>query len=123
MSEASDESELLRSSHATEPRTGKLRVVRRTGLPFLPRPSFDGLPGAPSGSRSLYFFGTIIWQFSHTSGSASKVLLGLRLPKLLSDEGKLGKYGLCVGERGLVGGVSKGEVSCGRRLLSFKVVG
>lgn len=38
------------------------------------------------------------------------MLLGLLLLKVLpaSDE-MLGKYGLCEGERGLVGGVSKGE--------------
>lgn len=107
LSEASEESELL--SHAREPRTGKLWDVRNMGLPFLPRPSLDGLPGAPSGSLSLYFFGTTSRQFSQTSGSESKELLGLRLLKVLSDAGKLGKYGLCVGERGLVGGVSKGE--------------
>ncbi|KAJ4291169.1 hypothetical protein N0V90_010367 [Kalmusia sp. IMI 367209] len=91
VSEASEDAELLMSSQAPEPRTGKLWEVRSTGLPFLPRPSLDGLPGAPSGSLSLTFLGTTIWQFSHTSGSESKVLLGLRPPKLLSDAGKLGK--------------------------------
>jgi hypothetical protein len=43
------------------------------------------------GSFSLYFFGTTIWQFSQESESESKVLLGLRPPKLLSEEEKLGK--------------------------------
>jgi hypothetical protein len=71
------------------------------------------------GSLSLYFFGTTMEQFSHTSGSESYVLLGLRLPKLLSEPPKLGKYGLCDGERGLVGGVSKGEDSWGKRPPSF----
>jgi hypothetical protein len=76
------------------------------------------------GILSLYFWGTTIWQFSHASESESMVLLVLLPPKLLPDEeGKLGKYGLCVGERGLLGGESKGEVSCGRRGLSLRVVG
>jgi hypothetical protein len=49
------------------------------------------------------------------------VLLGLLPPKLLpDDEEKLGKYGLCEGERGLLGGDSKGDVSCGRRALSLR---
>lgn len=52
------------------------------------------------------------------------MVLGLRPPKLLSDdEGKLGKYGLCVGERGLVGGDSKGEASWGSRAPIFSVAG
>jgi hypothetical protein len=51
-------------------------------------------------------------------------VLGLRPSKLLlEDEGKLGKYGLCVGERGLVGGDSKGDVSCGSCVPSFSDVG
>lgn len=76
------------------------------------------------GILSLYFWGTTIWQFSQASESESMVLLVLRPPKLLpEEEGKLGKYGLCVGERGLLGGDSKGEVSCGRRALSLRVVG
>jgi hypothetical protein len=76
------------------------------------------------GILSLYFWGTTIWQFSHASESESMVLLVLLPPKLPPDEeGKLGKYGLCVGERGLLGGESKGEVSCGRRALSLRVVG
>jgi hypothetical protein len=37
------------------------------------------------------------------------LLLGLLLPKPLSEEEKVGKYGLLEGERGLVGGVSKGD--------------
>jgi hypothetical protein len=119
VSEVSEDSELL--SHAREPRTGKLWDVRNMGLPFLPRPSLEGLPGAPSGSLSLYFLGTTSRQFSQTSGSESKELLGRRLLKVLSDAGKLGKYGLWVGERGLVGGVSKGE-SWGTR-PSFNAAG
>ena len=66
------------------------------------------------GSLSQNFLGTTIWQFSHESASDSKVLLGRRPPKLLSDEERLGKYGLCEGDWGLVGGVSKDE-SLGRR--------
>jgi hypothetical protein len=63
-------------------------------------------------------------QLSQTSGSESSVVLGLRPSKLLADEeGKLGKYGLCVGERGLVGGDSKGEVSCGSWVASFSGAG
>jgi hypothetical protein len=40
----------------------------------------QGLPGAPLGSFSLYFLGTVIWQLSQTSGSESSVVLGRRLP-------------------------------------------
>ncbi len=46
--------------------------VRRTGVPLRPLPSFDGLPGAPSGRRSLIFLGTRKLQFSQASSSASK---------------------------------------------------
>ena len=67
VSDTSDDVELLISSHSLEPRTGKLCEVRRTGLPFRPRPSFEGLPGAPFGILALTFFGTTIWQLSHTS--------------------------------------------------------
>jgi len=94
VSEASDDDELLMSSRAPELRTGKFWEVRKTGLPLRPRPSLHGLPGAPLGSLSLTFLGTTIWQFSQTSGSVSSVLLGLRLAMLLSEAGKLGKYGL-----------------------------
>lgn len=124
VSEISEESMLLASSRHTDRRMGMLCDVRRTGLPLVPRPSFDGLPGAPDGSLRAYFSGTVIWQFSQTSGSESRVVvLGLLPPKLLSDEEKLGKYGLCVGERGLVGGVSNGDVICGVRAPSFSEVG
>lgn len=67
VSEVSDEVELLMSSRVLEPRTGKLCEVRRTGLPLRPRPSFAGLPGAPSGSLALTFLGTMIWQLLQTS--------------------------------------------------------
>src|SRR5689334_21386336 len=90
VSETSEESVLLTSSRVAGRRTGKFCELRSTGLPFLPRPSLEGLPGAPLGNLSRYFFGTSIWQFSHASGSVSKVLLGLLPPKLLVDEeGKL----------------------------------
>lgn len=110
-----DESVLLPSSgEQGRRRTGKVLQVRRTGLPFLPRPSLEGLPGAPLGILSLYFLGTTIWQFSHVSPSESMELLGRRgWAKLAEEEdegGKVGKYELLVGERGLVGGVAKGEV-------------
>lgn len=84
-----------------------------------------GLPGAPLGILSLYFWGTTIWQFSHTSESDSRVLLGLLPPKLLpaDDDEQLGKYGLCEGEFGLVGGESKGELSWGARGFSLREVG
>lgn len=123
VSEVSEEVELLRSSHTPDPRTGKLWEVRRTGLPFRPRPSLAGLPGAPSGSLALTFLGTTIWQLLQTSLSVLYVLLGLLPPKPLSDVGRLGKYGLCEGDLGLVGGVSKGEVSCGIRPPSLSVGG
>jgi hypothetical protein len=57
----SDESEqLLKSSQFTEdPRMVNLWVVRSIGLPFLLRPSLDGLPGAPAGSLSVHDFGTM----------------------------------------------------------------
>jgi hypothetical protein len=45
----------------------------------------------------------------------------LKLPE--EEEGQLGKYGLCVGERGLVGGDSNGEVRCGMCVPSFRDVG
>lgn len=52
------------------------------------------------------------------------LLLVLLPPKLLEvEDGKLGKYGLCVGERGLVGGVSNGDVSWGMRVPSLSEVG
>lgn len=93
VSERSDEEVLLASSGMRCRRTGKFWELRRTGLPFRPRPSLEGLPGAPAGSFWLYFLGTVIWQFSQTSGSESNVVvLGRRPPKLLSEEeGKLGK--------------------------------
>jgi hypothetical protein len=125
VSETSDESVLLKSSRGEAGlRTGYFWELRRTGLPFLPLPSLEGLPGAPFGILSLYFWGTTMRQFSHVSESESMVLLGLLPPKLLpDDDGKLGKYGLCVGERGLVGGESKGELSCGMRAFSLRGVG
>lgn len=124
VSDMSDESVLLTSSQGSDRRTGKFWELRKTGLPFLPRPSLEGLPGAPVGSFLQYFFGTVISQLSQTSDSESRLVLGLRPPKLLpDDEGKLGKYGLCEGERGLVGGVSKGEESAGSRGPSFSEVG
>lgn len=97
VSETSDESVLLSSSHASGRRTGNVLQVRRTGLPFRPRPSLEGLPGAPVGILSLYFWGTTSWQFSHVSPSESKVLLVRRPPNVLlaADEdeegGRLGK--------------------------------
>lgn len=62
------------------------------------------------GILSLYFLGTTIWQFSHASDSESK--------ELLLGEGRLGKYGLFVGEAGLVGGLSRGETRGRRASLS-----
>lgn len=60
VSEASEESgELQYPSRGTGARTAKLLEVRRTGLPFLPRPSLEGLPGAPVGILSPYFLGTM----------------------------------------------------------------
>lgn len=95
LSEVSDSSgELLKLSQELGPRTGNSLDVRSTGLPFLPRPSLDGLPGAPAGSLSRYCLGTRMEQFSQTSGSESRLLLALLPPKLLSDEPRLGKYGL-----------------------------
>lgn len=114
-----DSGELLNPSEETGRRTAKFWELRKTGLPFRLRPSLDGLPGAPVGSLSLTCFGTTNWQFSQTSGSESSVVLGLLLWKLPSEEGKLGKYGLWIGERGLVGGVSKGDERVGRRASSF----
>lgn len=89
LSETSEESgELTNSSE--DPRTGKLCDVRSTGLLFLPRRSLEGLPGTAVDSFSLYFLGSTIEQLSQTSGSESKVLLGLLLAKLSVEE-KLGK--------------------------------
>lgn len=91
-SDMSDESgELLKLSATTERRTGKFWELRSTGLPFLLRPSLDGLPGAPVGSLSLTCLGTINWQFSQTSGSRPRLLLARLLRKLPSEEEKLGK--------------------------------
>jgi hypothetical protein len=84
VSEASGESgEALREW----PRTGKFWEVLSTGLPFRPRRSLEGLPGAPAGSLSLYSLGRTMEQFSHVSGSESKVLLGLLLQTLPAEEG------------------------------------
>ena len=49
------------------PGARKASRVRSTGLPFLPRPSPVGLPGAPSGSLSLTLFGIDRLQFRQVS--------------------------------------------------------
>lgn len=122
VSERSDMSgELLNPSHeAGGPQTVTGLVVRRIGQDSLPRPYLDRLERPPLGSALLAFCGTTKEQLSHTP-SVSKVPLGRLLLASLSDEPKLGKYELwkLEGERGLVGGVSKGEVNCGRRSASF----
>jgi hypothetical protein len=83
---------------------------------LFPRPSFEGLPGAPSGSRWLTFLGTKNVQLAQESFSSST----LPLYRLVKAESlvTLGKYGLflLLGDVGLVGGVSKGDDSCGSRL-------
>ena len=93
-------------------------VVRNTGLPWWPFPSLIGLPGAPSGRRSLIAFGTRNMQLSHDSVSESELTLNLLTElRALCDLGGLdgalwsGKYGLCEAPRGLVGGESNGDNS------------
>ena len=85
-SSSEESGELLHSSCWTAfPRATIAWDVLRTGLPFLPLPSFEGLPGAPFGSRSLTFLGTRNEQFSQASLSESKLPLN-RLQKSVSLE-------------------------------------
>jgi hypothetical protein len=121
-SERSDISgELLNSSQGTGgPQTETVLDVRNMGQDSRPRPYLDGLEALTVETVLLVFLGTTKEQLSHTP-SMSRVPLGRRLAVSLSDEPKLGKYELWKldGERGLVGGVSNGEASCGRRSASF----
>jgi hypothetical protein len=70
-------------------------VVLKTGVPSLP-PVFVGLPGAPSGIRSLKFLGTTKEQLPQDSESKSELKLDLapKLPLPLSEPRYSPKYGL-----------------------------
>jgi hypothetical protein len=77
-----------------------------------------GLPGAPSGNRSLMALGTRNMQLSHASPSDSEPTLNLltellALCVLLFGTRWSGKYGLCAPSFplacGLAGGESNGE--------------
>lgn len=46
-------------------------VVRMTGLPFRPMPSFFGLPGAQTGSWEMVALGRLIEQLTHPPSSPS----------------------------------------------------
>ena len=98
-----EEDELLEPSLVLERKTS---LVRRTGLPFLPLPSLVGLPGRPSGICSLTPLGRDIEQLRQVS---ELELVGLRreswsrLPTWSTSDGP--------GPRGLIGGVSSGEIT------------
>lgn len=70
---SSEDSELVSrsSDEPLGPRAMTDCVVLRTGLPFC-LPSLEGLPGAPSGSRSVTLLGTRNEQLSQASSASPR---------------------------------------------------